>query len=234
MRTILRPSGDGSFAGDALRDIVIVVVGILAALWLESWWQDLEDRQEEKEILISLREEFSANASELENLIVTWTRVRQTLIEVVRAMGEPVDAQSVAAFRAAHDRDPIGPGKFFFDPRHGQLTSAISSGKLGLISDSDLRAMIADWPALVADHDFDEEQWIGSFIDNIAPLRVSHIGSGSASKFEGRHEELMQNRAYEGYISNQAGLLGRIILEGEEILATTDKIVQRIDAQLLD
>ena len=62
MKTILRSSPEGTFVRDAVRDLVVVVVGILAALWLEAWWQDLGDRREERQILEDLREEFAANA----------------------------------------------------------------------------------------------------------------------------------------------------------------------------
>jgi len=54
MKTILRPSGESSFLKDAARDLVVVVVGILAALWLESWWQERLDRNEEQQILAGL------------------------------------------------------------------------------------------------------------------------------------------------------------------------------------
>lgn len=232
MKTVLRPSGENSFWVDAARDLIIVVVGILAALWLEGWWQDRQDRQEEHEILTGLRVEFAANADELETLIGTWTRIGQSIGRTLQLMGDAENEQSVADFQEAVSLQFLGVGNLFFDPRHGQVTSVINSGKLGLIVDSELRALIADWPAMVADHDFDENHWIEGFRQRIAPILVRHVGRGRDSKFEGRYAALMQSREYEGYMQSQQGLIYRMINEGNEILATTRDIVVRIDAQL--
>ena len=232
MKTILRPSGENAFWKDAIRDLVVVIAGILAALWLEGWWQERQDREEEREILTGLREEFAANAGDLESLIGTWSAIRQNIGEVLELAGGSDDEQSVAAFREATTVALTVDGNLFFDPRHGQLTSVINSGKLGLITDSELRALIADWPALVEDHDFDENHWIEGFRQYVIPILVSHIGSGRNSKFEGRYSELMQSREYEGRMQGQYGLIHRMIDEGREILDTTRIIMARIDNQL--
>ena len=59
MKTILRPSGEQYFLKDAIRDLVVVVVGILAALYLESAWQDRLDRKEEQQIICRHRSQYS-------------------------------------------------------------------------------------------------------------------------------------------------------------------------------
>ena len=153
MRTILRPSGDQYFWKDAIRDLVVVVAGILAALWLESWWQDQQDQIEERQILTSLKEEFQANQVQLKDRIETWTRARSRQVELHALMGGEINEESIAEFRSIYRRYTGNGGRFFFDPRQGQLTSVINSGKLGLISSPELRSLIADWPALIADHE---------------------------------------------------------------------------------
>jgi len=233
MRTILRPSGEKSFLRDALRDLIVVVAGILAALWLESWWQGLQDRQEEQQILFGLRDEFDTNADDLEALLKTWVLSRQGILDTHERMGGPVNDERITNFKTVLTRRDADPGgRFFFDPRHGQLTSLINSGKLGLVSDPDLRSMLADWPALVADHDFDEKLWINNYQNRVMPVFVEYLGAGPESKFEGKFEELMMSRELEGYILGQAGLVTRMINEGREVLAVTREIVQRIDTEL--
>lgn len=56
MKTILRPYGEQYFLRDALRDPVVVIVGFLAALYLESWWQGRQqDRAEGRNHSAGLR-----------------------------------------------------------------------------------------------------------------------------------------------------------------------------------
>jgi hypothetical protein len=119
---------------------------------------------------------------------------------------------------------------YFFDPRHGQLTSVINSGKLGLILDQEWRALIAGWPALAADHDFDERLLIDNLQMRVGPLLARPMGSRSNNRLARRYHELIQSRECDYYIANGAGLLSRMINEGTDILATTYDIISRIDA----
>ena len=231
MKTILRSSPEGTFFRDAVRDLVVVVVGILAALWLEAWWQDLGDRREERQILEDLREEFAANAEELTDRLQTWQNVRQNKIDAHQLMGGPINDETMSALEEVLDRGGAA-GRFFFDPRHGQLTSVINSGKLGLISNPELRAMIADWPAAVADHDFDEELFISHERANIWPMERQYVAYWPETNFRSRYGDLMQSFEYDNSLRGSAGLLVLMINEGNEILELTNDIIALIDAEL--
>jgi hypothetical protein len=232
MKTILRPSTDGSFVRDAIRDLVVVVVGILVALWLESWWQDQQDRREERQILTGLRDEFNANAEELKARMETWRFMRQKEIDKHELMGSPVNDDTVSVFQAVIERRMLESQGFFFDPRHGQLTSTINSGKLVLISNPHLRAMIADWPALVADHDYDEQLLMAGPARRMGALESQYISGWPDSKFENRYGDLMQDKTYDDLLDGSVWLLSRIITEGEEILELTDAIVKLINTEI--
>ncbi len=130
MRTILRPSGDQYFLKDAIRDLVVVIVGILAALWLESAWQDRQDRAEEALLLEGLREEFVANKAQLVDKMAVWSGVIVAADRALPFMGKNAgEYDPTAVVDAFRGTDMMQ----FFDPRIGQLSSLISSGKLGLI-----------------------------------------------------------------------------------------------------
>ena len=232
MRTILRPSGDQYFWKDAIRDLVVVVAGILAALWLESWWQDQQDQIEERQILTSLKEEFQANQVQLKDRIETWTRARSRQVELHALMGGEINEESIAEFRSIYRRSTGNGGRFFFDPRQGQLTSVINSGKLGLISSPELRSLIADWPALIADHDFDQKLWIQMYLGPFGQLEMQHFKAWPDSRFDYPTGELMQNGFYDNMLDTNAGILSLMIGEGGEIDTATDKIVELIDAEL--
>ena len=238
MKTVLKPSGENSFWVDAFRDLVIVVVGILAALWLESWWQDRQDRLEERQILASLGEEFRVNAAELENRIQTWQRVRQNRLDVHANMGGPVNDEVLASLEEALQRSDVeadadsNGGYFFFDPRHGQLTSVINSGKLGLVSNRTLRAQIADWPAMIEDHDWDEQAWIMHETNHIYSKARRYLAEWDDSRFTPRLAELHQDMEFDNSLRGSVALLTLMINEGDAILEATNEITQTINYEL--
>jgi hypothetical protein len=232
MKTILRSSGEQYFLKDALRDLVVVVVGILAALWLESAWQDYQDGKTERQILNSLRIEFEKNRAELDSMLVGWGQVIQSQIEIHKLVGGPVNEGTVAKFDALRSVRNDGQFKLLFDPRHGQLTSVINSGQLGLVKNSDLRALIADWPALVADLDFERALLIGQIIHTTGATDAEYGQLWPDSRFESRSEELMKNRRFDNQLSVFMSTLRRMIVEGQIILSTTDEIIELIDSEL--
>jgi hypothetical protein len=238
MKTVLKPSGENSFWVDAFRDLVIVVVGILVALWLESWWQERQDRREERQILSSLGVEFRTNAAEVENRIRTWRNTRRNRIDTHATMGGPSTEEALTSLEAVLQRrdalpdDDSNGGFFFFDPRHGQLTSVINSGKLGLISNRQLRAKIADWPTMIEDHDWDEQAWIRHESDNLYPALRRHLSMWEDSRFDNRLVELHHDFEFDNNLRGSVGLLTLMIGEGEAILAATNDIIDLIEQEL--
>ena len=245
MRTILKSTG--SFWLDAIRDFVVVIASILAALWLESWWQDRLEREEEQQILTDLRDEFVATREELVRSMRIWERMAEYQVEIHSLMGPDVTPEKIRRFEELHrftqtrpeQRDNTERGTFvgmFFDPKYGQLTSVISSGKLGLIESSELRALLAGWPALVADLDFERRQLGETFTHGVGPIQ-RELGTGWAdSAFEPRTEELMMSRRYDNELANFSSLLRRKWAEAEVILVSTDdqhtQIIERINEEL--
>lgn len=233
MKTILRPSGENAFLKDAVRDLVIVVGGILAALWLEAWWQDQQDRDEELNILAGLREEFQANRDDLEQMFVKWNVVLNGMREAHSFMGGPVNDETIAGFLEARERAPIAGG-LFYDPRYGQLTSVISSGKLGLIGNPELRALIADWPTLIADHDSDEVALLDHVLGPMYDLQAEYNQGWPDDRFESRIGELMMDRRFDFSLRQVHLLVSIMVREGEQILESTDIIIRMIDLELGD
>ena len=231
MRTILRPSGEQYFLKDAIRDLIVVIVGILAALYLESWWQDRQDRAEEALLLQGLRAEFVENREQPVDRISVWSNVREASLAAQQLMGQSIDSiypdQIRSGFRSAMEMR-------FYDPRTGQLTSLISSGKLGLVRNAGLRARIADWPGFIEDLEIEREGALHSLMMTLGPHLAEFLPIGPpGGPFEDRLEALLSDRRIYNDLGIMAGTMSRTIREGEEILnATDDNIVAMIDAEL--
>jgi hypothetical protein len=231
VKSILRPSGEQYFLKDAIRDLVVVVVGILAALWLESAWQDRQDRNEELILLEGLREEFVANKAQLTQKMRVWSDIGEKAENARQIMGKDAeDLHAPDVVRAFRGTDNMQ----FFDPRTGQLTSLISSGKLGLIRNAELRAQFADWPSLVEDLGVEREMALFSLTRGYRPRLVRYILADDDSPFDYQIDELLADREiYNDLLGTQLNLQ-RSLNEGEIILQSSDAIIAMIDSELED
>jgi hypothetical protein len=232
MKTVLKPSGENSFWVDAFRDLVIVVVGILAALWLESWWQDQLDRKQEQQILTGLRTEFSENRTELIRIIENWERVTSGLTDAHEMMGKPPTEETIEEF-ANVIRSSV-QGGIFYDPRFGQLTSVINSGQLGLISNANLRALIAGWPALVTDLDLEKQMFAESFTHGFGATSRRYGSLWQDSALEPEYEQLLNNRQFDNEIGFLIAIFNIMRNEGQTILEATNSIISLIETELDD
>jgi len=230
MKTILRPSGEQFFLKDALRDLLVVVVGILAALYLESWWEERQDRTEEALLLEGLRAEFIINRSQLVRVMSAWSGVADGSKRALQLMGKPMSEGGpeviVQIFQSTF-------GIRFFDPRTGQLNSLMNSGKLGLIENADLRARIADWPSLVDDLGVERQAAMHALLVSFGPRLGEFIPGGArGAPFDDRIEELLANRIIYNDLTTMVGNMRRSNAEGEIILRATDEIIALIDSEL--
>jgi hypothetical protein len=227
MKTILRPSGENSFVRDALRDLFVVVVGILVALWLEAWWQDQQNRREERQVLSNLRAEFLVNGADLADVQSRLQEAIAATNDFMALINDPADGRIQVDFSSYRRIAGIR----FFDPRHGQLTSVINSGKLSLVSNDELRALIADWPALATDMDLERTVFVEIMASGMGMTFREYVGDPN-SKFETDIESLMSSRRFYNDLGMHLTILTIMARESETIMKSTDRIIELIDLQL--
>jgi hypothetical protein len=128
-----------------LTEFVVIVVGVLAALWIDAGWSWLQDRDEEHLILADLASDFQANLATLDQTIAVHDdqlrAVERGLTNDVASI--PMD-ELLPMTRAVFTLET-------FLPRRGALDAAISSGRVTLIRDHALRSELAGWERLVAE-----------------------------------------------------------------------------------
>ena len=61
-------------------ELIIVIVGVIIALGIESWWSGLEDAKRERTHLDALHGEFVANLDSLNDNIATQERIKQAAV----------------------------------------------------------------------------------------------------------------------------------------------------------
>lgn len=229
MRSLFRSDSSQSFLLDALRDLLVVIIGILAALWIDAWWQDQQDRREERLILEGLQEELRANRDQL-----------MQISAIVEASADAALQLHLLTF------DPPGDlggsevadllSRFFdkkrFDPRMGQLTSVINSGKLVLISNRELRALIADWPDVVADLEDNEKLLWDHSVNQLFPFMNRMTSAWDESAFPFDESLVLRSPEFDNILAQDNTYAIAFVEESKEVLATTNEIIELIGVEL--
>ena len=120
-------------------EITVVVVGILIAFALDSWWDRRAQASQERTYLRALRSDFAENVERLGS-----AAARQEGIELA---GRQLLALSRSRTPAGVDTVRILLGRVFnsgrFEPVMGAYEAIVNSGGLAQISDDSLRAALA-------------------------------------------------------------------------------------------
>ncbi|MFC1574753.1 hypothetical protein ACFL5A_02140 [Gemmatimonadota bacterium] len=169
----------------AMREVALIVMGVLIALGADSAWQYRQDRLEEKEILQSIRGEMLGDTLQLQWRILMHRGIDVTVERILadwEAAGSPVtipDSILIQLFRRPT-----------FQPTLSALEASLASGRFNLIQNPRLREALAGWPRDVADAAEDEIQGRALFETqvlprlfentNAVPIQILHAVSNQA------------------------------------------------------
>ncbi|MEJ2385633.1 MAG: hypothetical protein P8Y54_14830 [Xanthomonadales bacterium] len=156
--------------GLLLSEMALIVASILLAFALDSWWDERKDRVEEAEILQGLQEEFRLNRAVLERRLAQHTKEQGELV-ILRAATRnghwTDDALELDEALAAMITPPTT------DLGNGVLDALISSGRIELLRNRELRARLAAWRGVI-DEVLDDEQMNRAFVfDRILPYFIA-------------------------------------------------------------
>ena len=125
-----------------------IVVSILLAFAIDAWWDERQERAEEREVLESLYAEFEANRDEVASVISFHDReIRsiETLMELrqneILALPAETVAEMLGSLAIART----------FDAVRGSVDALHGSGKLGILRDRELREALTTFVNVVDD-----------------------------------------------------------------------------------
>ena len=134
-----------------VREVVLIVLGVLIALGIDAAWQYRADRIEETTILRAIRTEMAADTGQLRTRIRMHHDIETTVVAILgdpERIGQRVtvpDSVMMTLFRRPT-----------FQPTLSALEAALASGRFELIQNNELRQVLAGWPTFVADAVEDE------------------------------------------------------------------------------
>ena len=151
----------------AIGEIILVMIGILLALQVNTWNNNRELKKEEQKVLKSLLKEFRENLIRFD-IIYNDHLERKTAMETAMSF-EPreVSLDSLSSLIARINRNST------YDPYQGIYNSVINSGKIELISNENLKKKISKIQDLTLDY---QEGEIGAqdfAKDNLYPFLIN-------------------------------------------------------------
>ena len=167
----------------AVGEIVLVVVGILIALQINTWNQERKTQLKEKVILKSLLDEFKTNSDRLfianKSATVAYNKclfllkyIRDDQLELSKPTSDTLVMWSLNGFVT-------------FDVSNGYINSLLSTGDIHILQNDSLKHLITNWNKEVIDNSVEAEEWLQQELNSIvSPFLIKHY-SFATEPFKG-------------------------------------------------
>jgi hypothetical protein len=127
----------------AVGEIILVVIGILIALQINNSNELRIQDKLEQNYLIALQEEFEYNKIMLEKLMINNSKYADSALELIKQMGPDEPQLSEKEFSKIFFKVTLN--EVVYHPSDGVLNEIISSGKLDLFKNQDLKNLLSSW-----------------------------------------------------------------------------------------
>jgi hypothetical protein len=130
----------------AIGEVVLVVIGILIALQIDNWNENKRIRNIEQQYLLALKEEFEYNKKELARVMNLNAKYTDYALKISDHTGPENPEITEKEF------EDLAMGAFsaevHYNPNQGVLDEIISSGKLGIFNNDELKFALSSWGAI--------------------------------------------------------------------------------------
>ena len=243
----------------AIGEIILVVIGILIALQINTWNTQRLERIQEQYILVQLREEYLDNQNQLLSKISVRNGTNRACAKLIALIDNWKIDPNQDSIDYLVSQTLLRPT---LDPALGVTNELLTSGKLYLIRDDNLRKLLSDWKGKFFNELQEEEQIVASFIQELYlpflienyQLRNSwielidldtwkevHFGSGSiAVEKDGQNEfsvhvnQLMTNKNFEDFLFSLYVYNVGANAQSEGVMAKIQEILDLIDREMED
>ncbi|MDI1324041.1 MAG: DUF6090 family protein [Algoriphagus sp.] len=217
----------------ALGEILLVTIGILIALQVNTWNENRIDQKKEAGILKDLHQEFQLNKVSIDSSIQHHRTVLEAIKGVLNGMGKSGPEYSEdhldSLINLTLDYDN-------YIPSQTVIAELISTGKTNLISSDTLRTLIFQWVSEIEDKNEGYES-LDLMSENLILPYISKNGSmknidsfgmlkgNGRSKFPSRNLALLQEVEFENLMDNQAWGVTNYLFKLEKLQAIIEAIL---------
>jgi type II secretory pathway pseudopilin PulG len=153
----------GKYLKYAIGEIVLVMIGILLALQVNTWNEYRKNNIQEQQILSQLKDEYTANLLQLEQKIAHRKKMIAAANKVLQYIDEPANVNSDSLINELN----IYIGTPTIEPIENNL---INSGDINLIRNKKLKQLLIHWPSDVLGVQEIEQIWFTRMWESIVPM----------------------------------------------------------------
>jgi hypothetical protein len=145
----------GKYFKYAIGEIVLVVIGILIALNINTWNNNRIERIKERNLLDNLHEDFLLNKALLDSVKV----VHLNHLKIYNKIKSYFPVENYITFNDTISKYENNITYLTFDPNSGTVNSVLNSGNLNIIQNDTLQRYLTKWQDVKNDYLEEEEHY---------------------------------------------------------------------------
>ncbi len=156
----------------AIGEIVLVVIGILIALQINTWNTNRIERKKEALILKELHKEFVANKQQLDSVVFFHKKSFKSANYIKSKL--PIDIKKTNLDSLSYHLYYIG-WVYTFNPSQGVTKALMNSSTFGVISNDELRQLLISWNDILVDYQEEESNAASNYQNHLKPFEKKYF-----------------------------------------------------------
>ncbi len=227
----------GRYLKYAIGEIILVMIGILLALQVNTWNNNRELKKEEFKVMKSLHQEFSENLIKFDSAYKFHLRRKKSIETVLSINLESISTDSLLLLYKRVNRN------YTFDPFQGIYNSVINSGKIELISNDKLKNKIARIQDLLIDYQEEEHDTKNTAIQKLFPfllkqplVRFNYKSDNKEITTESiqikeNYIKILQSQEYNNIVMHLSAWMSSIFIEGPILRKEMVSIINLLESE---
>jgi hypothetical protein len=225
----------------AVGEILLVVIGILIALQINTWNENQKNKSKEKLIIKNLHLEFQKNKEKLQASIEHHQAIlgsTQMIMDLIAEQDANLNKYNLDSL-LEKSLDYLD-----YSPSQSVLSDLISSGNLNLITSEELRTLIFDWGTVVDEKkeafdtldEINQTLVLSYLVKNVSMKNIDSYGilnSNKKSKFKPDMKKLLQDMEFENTMDNQVWGITNYLLKLESLELVVNEIISQTNPNTL-
>jgi uncharacterized protein DUF6090 len=197
----------------AIGEIILVMIGILLALQVNTWNQNRVASHKEKVLLKELHQEFINNKIQLDTVLKYHNIALKSVNAVIAEF--PINLKTINLDSLSKKFDGFGY-RYTFNPSQGVIKSLVNTSTFEIISNDTLRRLLISWNDVLADYQEEEIIAANNLIDHIMPYFNRHSSSGGNFKDKRLDLKFLTTIEFENQFYDRQNNLENIIGNGSK------------------